>query len=1530
MVGCNGMRIAKGWLLSLLFSVGFVSAADVSPLYFSDLGASPSVNPVQQQEYWDYLMKFKAWGTKGIAFEGMNIKMPDSSGWFGTADGDFTAANDQHVVGGPIVIGGSIVLGTGTDQFTSGPVRVSGNFDAGPNAINTFKGIYCLSGAANDNAKNGIINGNGRLYENGADPTGVCATDSVPEVLTALTVPLISDAGVTYEPALSADNSTIYIDVPPGDADSVYDLYLQGISFTNDSRLIVRMPDGGRLTRVFLNTNITFGKGSKIQIQYVDAAAVYNYTTKTYTTVNSYSVVQNTDYAGNLLFYMKGDMAWPAFSQTDTIQGSYISAGTMSLQQQMTLAGQLIATNLSINANFDGSGFRYVPFDPPILNFDPTALASGSFVENDSNAAVPITLDTLAGTNVYFNYCFEVSSTSATGLAMAADFNAITASMPLCGVDTGLVTILEGTKTPLSAVFVNAKVDTEIEPNETFKLWVFNLSGAVLSGNRRSGYFTLTVRDGGANVPPVLHDTTLSIPENSAVNTVAGTVVATDANGGTLTYSLNGTSALFALSSAGVVTVKTATLDYEVDSVYTISVIVSDGSLMDTATVTIKVTNANDSPVVDDATLNIAENSAAGTVVGTVTGTDPDGDVLTYSITGGTGKTFFAINASTGVVTVASGASLDYETESSYTLNVRVVDPSGMADTAIITVQLTNANDPPVLNDATLTVAENSVAGTVAGTVTAADPDGDVLTYSVTGGTGKNLFTINAVSGTITVTSGATLNYEAQSSYTLVVQAADGAGGVVSKTYTVTLTDVNETPVITSEKFTVSESVAAGSAIGTVKYTDPDSDEVTYALLADVSGKFEITSAGSLKLITGETLDYEEQDSYTVTVVVTDPGGLSDTADIIINVSNVRENSEVNITRAETTDSVWVNPDSIYINVTTLDIEWTEDGVLRFETVTLHEGENIIIKTYLDPTKDTPGVDTLIVFVNTKGPKVAVSVTTPEQNPVTGVTIVETKDAGDTATYINSESTKLWVTVVDSSKVGHVKDSFSVSLELDTVSIASSIFKTMESIQSTVILEEESRLGDDQKVTHTAVNGNTIAVSYTYTDTKGNEVTVTYYTDTEGTRILENGKAYFEVSYTYTNTEGKQVTLTYTTDAAGNAVTNTAGNVSYDISYTYTDVNKNTVTVTYSTDSKGNEVRDEDGNMIYQVSYTYTDGYGNTATQSVGIVLDVVLPVVRILSPEDQSTTSDVAIEVVWIVDGVEQDTLTVQGLKDGVNEIIRTYRDKAGNEGSDTVFVLLKNGKEVRVVVETPLVTMDPETLEKYYASNPSASEETYGVSFFNVKTGLEEEVAVGTASGTETGSFEEPYPGLSGTHLGPTLVVEAQIPAVNALGNSSTLADLVESDGLIALEAGGGWDREKVTVQEYVENYCSEDFANTVDLTNLGEASLYTNKFQMQIWVFTSIGQFVDEFSFSQMLDSQDYIDDGGMVKMYFEMKPDSKGYIRDANGRRYGTGVYIFKVNVKMVSVLQCQLPDSKVGSRRVVSDDILKSWGYSRPE
>ncbi len=55
-------------------------------------------------------------------------------------------------------------------------------------------------------------------------------------------------------------------------------------------------------------------------------------------------------------------------------------------------------------------------------------------------------------------------------------------------------------------------------------------------------------------------------------------------------------------------------------------------------------------------TLTMDENE---TTVGTLLGTDADGDTLTYSITGGADKDLFSINASTGVLSFIAGP--DYE-----------------------------------------------------------------------------------------------------------------------------------------------------------------------------------------------------------------------------------------------------------------------------------------------------------------------------------------------------------------------------------------------------------------------------------------------------------------------------------------------------------------------------------------------------------------------------------------------------------------------------------------------------------------------------------------------------------------------------------------------------------------------------------------------------------------------------------------------------------------------------------------------------
>jgi len=111
-----------------------------------------------------------------------------------------------------------------------------------------------------------------------------------------------------------------------------------------------------------------------------------------------------------------------------------------------------------------------------------------------------------------------------------------------------------------------------------------------------------------------------------------------------------------------------------------------------------------------DATLSasaIAENSANGTVVGTVTGVDPDaGDDLTYTLTDDAGGRF-AIDETSGEITVASGALLDYETEVSHSVTVRVTDHGGLSVDKQFTLDVTN-----VSGSVTGTSSDDALTGT--------------------------------------------------------------------------------------------------------------------------------------------------------------------------------------------------------------------------------------------------------------------------------------------------------------------------------------------------------------------------------------------------------------------------------------------------------------------------------------------------------------------------------------------------------------------------------------------------------------------------------------------------------------------------------------------------------------------------------------------------------------------------------------------------------------------------------------------------
>ena len=143
--------------------------------------------------------------------------------------------------------------------------------------------------------------------------------------------------------------------------------------------------------------------------------------------------------------------------------------------------------------------------------------------------------------------------------------------------------------------------------------------------------------------------------------------------------------------------------------------------------------------------------------------------------------------------------------------------------------------------------------------------------------------------------------------YTVEVKAEDPFGLSDTTTVTITVTDVDEAPVLglvpgnTAPKFAaatytreVAENTAAGESIGgPVAATDAEGDALTYSMIGDDAASLTIgRTSGQIR--TKDALDYETKpNSYTVTVTATDPAGLSDSATATITVTDVDEDPVV-------------------------------------------------------------------------------------------------------------------------------------------------------------------------------------------------------------------------------------------------------------------------------------------------------------------------------------------------------------------------------------------------------------------------------------------------------------------------------------------------------------------------------------------------------------------------------------------------------------------------------------------------------------
>jgi len=470
----------------------------------------------------------------------------------------------------------------------------------------------------------------------------------------------------------------------------------------------------------------------------------------------------------------------------------------------------------------------------------------------------------------------------------------------------------------------------------------------------------VSVAPSGVNQPPIIEDQVFTVEENCNVGEEIGLVIANDPDvGQTLTYSIiaGNTYNTFEIGSiSGILSVAdSSALNYEEHLAFNLLVQVQDdgvGNLTDQATVTINLTDVNENPNINEQDFTIVENSPNGQAVGLIMATDPDnGQVLTYSILAGNIDNAFQVGETTGILAIANGTALDFETYPEFNLVVQVEDDGqgNLMDQAIVTIILNDINEAPQVNPETFSIDENSIGGSEVGTVTANDPDiGQSISYSIVSGNTGNTFEIDLTSGLISVNNSAFLDFETYPVFEITVEAQDnGQSNLTGQgIITINLTDVNENPFIGNQVFTIEEFCAIGEEVGEVEASDPDNAQtLTFNILSgNTDNAFQLNSeTGILTVNNCLALDFAVNPVFVLSVEVQDDGSgnLSDTANIVIAVINMTDIGELPEIKVFSS-FVYPNPASDFINV---DMKNLSDDELSISIINM-SGETMLNKEY--------------------------------------------------------------------------------------------------------------------------------------------------------------------------------------------------------------------------------------------------------------------------------------------------------------------------------------------------------------------------------------------------------------------------------------------------------------------------------------------------------------------------------------------------------------------------------------------------------
>ncbi|MGI2059863.1 Ig-like domain-containing protein, partial [Shewanella baltica] len=503
----------------------------------------------------------------------------------------------------------------------------------------------------------------------------------------------------------------------------------------------------------------------------------------------------------------------------------------------------------------------------------------------------------------------------------------------------------------------------------------------------------------------------------------------------------------------------------------------------------ITVTNVNDAPTISSTAITAATQDAAYSYTFTVADTDV-GDTLTLSAV--TKPSWLSFNAATGLLSGTPGNA----DVGSHVVLLRVTDTDGLTADQSFSITVTNINDAPTISSTAITAATQDAAYSY--TFTVADTDvGDTLTLSAV--TKPSWLSFNATSG---VLSGTPSNADV-GAHPVLLRVTDTDGLTADQSFSITVTNINDAPTISSTAITAATQDAAYS----YTFAASDTDVGDTLTLSAVTKPSWLSFNAATGLLSG-TPGNADVGSHVVLLRVTDTDGLTAEQSFSITVTNVNDAPTISSTAitAATQDAAYsytfAASDTDVGDTLTLSAV-TKPSWLSFNAATgllsgtpgnADVGSHVVLLRVTDTDGLTAEQSFSITVTNANDAPVATSST---------VTLVEDGSVTITLTAVDADNDPLTYEVVSLPASGTLEQHGTVWLytpekDFNGTDVFSFIAKDAElssepatvTINVTPVNDDPQAVDDDYTLTSTANDVYALAVLANDVDVDGDTLTI--------------------------------------------------------------------------------------------------------------------------------------------------------------------------------------------------------------------------------------------------------------------------------------------------------------------------------------------------------------------------------------------------------------------------------------------------------